>query len=61
LARVIQAVEAKILAWANAVGPSIQSLSAQGILDALTAELRAFVGGAPRSDDITLMVLMRTQ
>jgi sigma-B regulation protein RsbU (phosphoserine phosphatase) len=60
-ARLIQAVEAKILEWANAVGPSIQSLSAQEILDALLAELQAFVGDAPQSDDITLMVLMNTR
>jgi sigma-B regulation protein RsbU (phosphoserine phosphatase) len=60
-ARVIQAVEAKILEWANAVGPAIPALSAQEILDTLLAEVREFVGGAPQSDDITLMVLMRTR
>jgi sigma-B regulation protein RsbU (phosphoserine phosphatase) len=58
--RVIKTVEAKILEWANAVGPSILALSAQEILDALLTELQEFVGSAPQSDDITLMVLMRT-
>jgi serine phosphatase RsbU (regulator of sigma subunit)/DNA-binding NarL/FixJ family response regulator len=33
--------------------------SAQGIQDALSAEVREFVGDAPQADDITLMVLVR--
>ena len=58
--RVVRAVEARVLEWANALGPSIRALSAQAVLDALLAEVRAFVGNAPQSDDITAMVLMRT-
>ena len=35
------------------------SLSAQELLDMILASLRQFIGGAPRFDDITLMVLER--
>jgi serine phosphatase RsbU (regulator of sigma subunit) len=58
--RAVQAVQARVAEWATAVGPMIQELTAQEILDALIAEVRAFVDGAPQSDDITAMVLMRT-
>jgi serine phosphatase RsbU (regulator of sigma subunit) len=49
-----------VLEWANALGPSIRAFSAQDIVDALLAEVRAFAGGAPQSDDITVLVLRRT-
>jgi serine phosphatase RsbU (regulator of sigma subunit) len=58
--RALRAVQARATEWAAAVGPMIEELTAQDILDALVAEVREFVGGAPQSDDITVMVLMRT-
>jgi serine phosphatase RsbU (regulator of sigma subunit)/class 3 adenylate cyclase len=58
--RAMQAVQARVTEWATAVGPMIQELTAQEVLDALVAEVREFVDGAPQSDDITVMVLMRT-
>jgi serine phosphatase RsbU (regulator of sigma subunit) len=58
--RVVQAIEACVLARTNALGPSIRALSAQDVLDTLLAKVRTFVGDAPQSDDITAMVLMRT-
>jgi sigma-B regulation protein RsbU (phosphoserine phosphatase) len=39
--------------------PATQRPSAQGIHDALLTEVHRFVGDAPQSDDITLMVLVR--
>jgi serine phosphatase RsbU (regulator of sigma subunit) len=36
-----------------------ESLSAQVILDNLIVEINRFLGGAPRSDDLTLLILVR--
>jgi sigma-B regulation protein RsbU (phosphoserine phosphatase) len=58
-ARVVQAVQARIAQWANALGPSAGALSAQDVLETVLAEMRRFVQDAPQSDDITVMVLMR--
>jgi serine phosphatase RsbU (regulator of sigma subunit)/HAMP domain-containing protein len=51
--RLIEVVQAK-LRPAAAPGPS-----AEGIQDAIISEVRRFVGAAPQSDDMTLMVLVR--
>jgi sigma-B regulation protein RsbU (phosphoserine phosphatase) len=60
-ARVVRVLQSRLLDWANALGPQSQALSAQDVLDALLTELRAFVGDAPQSDDIVVMVLQRTE
>jgi sigma-B regulation protein RsbU (phosphoserine phosphatase) len=44
---------------ANAGALASQGLAAQAIQDALLAEVHQFMGGAPQSDDMTLMVVIR--
>jgi sigma-B regulation protein RsbU (phosphoserine phosphatase) len=57
--RLRQAIEDKVLEGANALGPGARPFSAQQILDAVLARVRAFVGRAPQSDDLLLMVVRR--
>jgi serine phosphatase RsbU (regulator of sigma subunit) len=59
--RLRQAIEECVLEAANAVGPGARDLSAQEILDAVLGRVRAFVGSAPQSDDLLLMVVRRTR
>jgi serine phosphatase RsbU (regulator of sigma subunit) len=57
--RLLQMVEGRVLESANAVGPGLQPLSAQDICDAILDRVQHFVGSAPQSDDLTLMVVKR--
>jgi serine phosphatase RsbU (regulator of sigma subunit) len=57
--RLRAAIEDRLLQSANAVGPGIQPLSAQDLLDAILGRVSGFVGSAPQSDDLMLMVVRR--
>jgi sigma-B regulation protein RsbU (phosphoserine phosphatase) len=57
--RLLQAITDSVLDAANAVGPGARDLSAQEVLDAVLGRVRDFVGSAPQSDDLLLMVVRR--